>query len=128
MKRLIFTFTLLALVSCSKTDEQLKVTESQEIIVDSVSQHIERLNQQLEKSNSLEHNIKENIAINTKLTKKNAELKKELAIAKDSMVSLKKELVEVRSKLPKKKNFIQKIFNIAPDSVEVIQVDTLSTQ
>ena len=128
MKRLIFTFVLLTLVSCSKTDEPVKVTESQEIIVDSVSQHIERLNQQLEKSNSLEHNIKENIIINTKLTKKNAELKKELAIAKDSMVSLKKELVEVRSKLPKKKNFIQKIFNIAPDSVEVIQVDTLSTQ
>lgn len=128
MKRLIFTFVLLTLVSCSKTDEPVKVTESQEIIVDSVSQHIERLNQQLEKSNSLEHNIKENIIINTKLTKKNAELKKELAIAKDSMVSLKKELVEVRSKLPKKKNFIQKIFNISPDSVEVIQVDTLSTQ
>ena len=38
---------------------------------------------------------------------------------------MKDSLVEMKSKLPKKQNFFQKVFNIVPDSVEVIKIDTI---
>ena len=130
----------LLLASCDKnevgsgntTDATQPATESpqSEIVeyVDSVKLHIDAVNQQLKKSEGLEHSIKHKIETATSLKKQNSDLKNELTKTKDSIMSLRKELVEVKSKLPKKKNFLQKVFNIAPDSVEVIQIDTVDSQ
>lgn len=135
MKRYCMVICLgLLMVACGKKEEIVKestgsVAETLVVqMVDSVSLHIDAVNAQLQKSAGLENNIKQKIETASTLKQQNSELKKELTRTKDSIQCLKKELIEVRSKLPKKKTFLQKVFNIAPDSVDVIEVDTVETK
>lgn len=128
----------LLMVACGKKEEVLTepteapATEASaaqpEQTVDSVYLHIAAVNAQLEKSVNLEKNIKTKIETASTLKHQNSELKKELTKTKDSIQCLRKELIEVKSKMPKKKNFLQKVFNIGPDSVEVIKTDTVEYQ
>ena len=129
MKKIIIFGLALILISCNK-QEKVEPTVDSLIdsalnIDDSTTKHINLINLELEKSNILEKNIKNNIVNVTELKKQNITLKTELKATKDSILELKKELIEVKNKLPKKKNFIQKLLNIVPDSIEVITYDTV---
>lgn len=131
MKKYLIFICFGIIISCTpenKVTEQTVPAPEASSIVDSTYLHIEAINEQLVKSDELEHNIKKNINVVNVLKHQNIELKKELVATKDSILTLKKELIEVKSKLPKKKNFIQKLLNITPDSIETIKIDTIISQ
>ena len=122
MKKLIIILPLI-LFSCSKPieskmeiiEDSMPATESSPVKETDV---LEQAEVALQHTEGLEYLIKETYKSKETLLKENKKLKAEIKLIKDS-------LVEVKKKLPKKKNFIQKVFNIVPDSVEVVTIDTI---
>lgn len=124
---LLFLFILGSCSSDTKLVEEIAPAVTSGVI-DSVAIHIDAITEQLERSDILEQNIKSSIKSSTTLKEQNTQLKKELLATRDSIYTLKRELVEIKSKLPKKKNLIQKLFNITPDSIDIITIDTIEVR
>jgi len=121
MKKLIFILPII-LLACSKPVEtKMEIFEDSMAVESSLLDSLtvlEKAEAALQHTEGLEYQIKETYKSKETLLKENKQLKAEIKLMKDS-------LVEVKKKLPKKKNFIQKVFNIVPDSVEVITIDTI---
>jgi peptidoglycan hydrolase CwlO-like protein len=121
MKKLIFILPFI-LFSCSKSVEtKMEVFEDSMVVESSLSDSLTVLNKAeaaLQHTEGLEYQIKETYKSKETLLKENKQLKAEIKSIKDS-------LVEVKKRLPKKKNFLQKVFNIKPDTIEVITIDTI---
>lgn len=117
MKKIILIIPI-TFFACTK--EPVKINESfvdSTLTIDNVTV-LDKAEAALQHTEGLEHEIKKTYKTKETLLKENKQLKQEIKSIKDS-------LVKVVNKLPKKKNLIQKVFNIAPDSVEVITIDTL---
>lgn len=117
MKKLILIIPI-TFFACSNNP-----VETNESFIDSTvsldtANVIEKAEVALQHTEGLEHKIKKTYITKEALLKENQILKQEIKIVKDS-------LVRVVNKIPKKKNLIQKVFNITPDSVEVITIDTI---
>jgi hypothetical protein len=91
------------------------------------SKTLAKANEVLNRSEHLEEDFEEVYHDNSSLLLINKELKKENCLLKDSVQTMSNELkiIELRLKEPKRRNIIQKVFNIAPDSVETIVLDTI---
>lgn len=121
MKKLIFIIPIIIL-ACSKPVETKMEISNDSMAVESSSSDsltvLEQAEAALQHTEGLEYQIKETYKSKETLLKENKQLKAEIKSMKDS-------LVEVKKRLPKKKNFIQKVFNIKPDTIEVVTIDTI---
>ena len=117
MKKLILIIPFIILSCSNPTEPKMEKFEDSTLIADTDSV-LNKVEDALQHTEGLEKEIEETYETKETLLKENKQLKKEIKSMKDS-------LVEIKSKLPKKKNFIQKVFNIAPDSVEVVTIDTI---
>ena len=118
MKKLILIS--LILIACSKKSVETKESFTDSISLDTVNM-IEKTEAALQHTEGLETQIKETYKTKEILLKENNTLKQEIQIIKDSLVAKENQLAEVKKKLPKKKNLIEKVFNIGPDSIEVVE-------
>jgi hypothetical protein len=91
------------------------------------SKILAKANEVLNRSENLEEDFEKVYDHNSSLLHINQELKKENSLLKDSVQTMSNELkvIQLRLKEPKRRNIIQKVFNIAPDSVETIVLDTI---
>lgn len=117
MRKIILLLPIL-LIACSDKPVVPKIPLKDTVITLDSFSSIKKVEAALEHTSGLEHEIKKTYKTKEALLKENQILKQEIRIVKDS-------LVRVVNKLPKKKNLIQRVFNIAPDSIEVVTVDTL---
>lgn len=117
MKKLILVIPLI-FFTCSKPKEsKMEIFTDSTSGIDSITV-LDKVETALQHTEGLEEEIEETYKTKETLLKENKQLKKEIKTMKDS-------LVEMKSKLPKKQNFFQKVFNIVPDSVEVVTIDTI---
>lgn len=120
MKKLILLSVFF--IACSKsTETKMEIFNDSMPATESSSPNTTALEQAevaLQHTEGLEYQIKETYKSKETLLKENKQLKAEIKSMKDS-------LVEVKKRLPKKKNFIQKVFNIKPDTIEVVTLDTI---
>lgn len=126
MKKIIQLLVISSVLGCNHE----KYTPNEIIIDTAIYQpkfDITKLDTILKKSDILEITVKKTIESETSLKKENKILKIENIKLKDSVLYMINELklMEIKVKEPKKRNLIQKIFNIVPDSIEVIKIDTL---
>ena len=124
MKKLILLPVIL--VACSNPP----AVETKESFIDSSSLSdtitvVGKVEAALKKTEGLEDQIKETYKTKETLLQENNSLKLELKVTKDSLSSKEAQLIEVKRKLPKKQNLLQKVFNIAPDSIEITSLDTI---
>ena len=119
MKKLILIIPFI-LFSCSKpTEMKMEILKDSSISISDENQILlDKMEHALEETEGLEVEIGETYKTKETLIKENKILKKEIKSMKDS-------LVEIKTKLPKKQNFIQKVFNITPDTIEIITLDTI---
>jgi hypothetical protein len=133
MKSVIYTtLFLLLLLGLFIVNKGFKHQDEQnlelfyDISVDT-SKTLAKANEVLNRSENLEEDFEDVYDNNSSLLHINKELKKENSLLKDSVQNMSNELkvIKLRLKEPKRKNIIQKVFNIAPDSVETIVLDTI---
>lgn len=115
MKKLFILSVML--VACNKPKQLTMVQDHLKDDVDTTS-FIYKTEVLLGKADHIEDDIKS-------IFVENKALKTELKTTKDSLKSVTKQLVETRLMVPKKQGFIQKLFKISPDSVAVVQQDTI---
>lgn len=91
------------------------------------SKTLQNANAILIRSENLEKDFEKTYQDNESLWRNNLDLKKENTILKDSVETISNELkvIQIHLKEAKKKNLIQRVFNIAPDSIETIVLDTI---
>lgn len=117
MKKLILILPLI-LFSCTQ-EKSYHSKNLTPVSLDTLEMSIvEKTEMMLQKTEGLEDEIRSTYSTKESLLRENRQLRIEIKTMKDS-------LVEVISKLPKKQNFIQKVFNIEPDSIEIITIDTI---
>lgn len=117
MKKITILLPIL-LTACSDIPVVPKMPLKDVVITLDSFSSLKKVEAALEHTAGLEDEIKKTYKTKEALLKENQILKQEIRTVKDS-------LVRVVSKLPKKKNLIQRVFNMVPDSVEVVVIDTL---
>lgn len=116
-------------IGCSHEDMGIK-NESL-MLVDTTTYEtsfdLDKMDTILKQSDILEVTVKNTIKTDIRLKKENKTLKKENEVLKDSVSIMVNELKIVETKVmeAKKRNLFQKVFNIAPDSVEITKIDTI---
>ena len=117
MKKLILVIPFVFFTCSEPRESKIEIFTDSSLGTDSISV-LDKAEAALQHTEGLEEEIQETYKTKETLLKENKQLKKEIKTMKDS-------LVEMKNKLPKKQNFFQKVFNIVPDSVEVITIDTI---
>jgi uncharacterized protein (DUF3084 family) len=115
----------LVLCSCSETKNKNTEYESTEIETLFIDGH--NVDSILVESDELKENILDEKQTLQSIKTENKKLKQENNCLKDTITNVRNELkiITLESKQAKKKNFIQKVFNIAPDSITTLQIDTI---
>ena len=91
------------------------------------SKTLQKANEVLNRSENLEEDFEKTYHDKESLWKFNLDLKKENQTLKDSVEIISNELkvIQIRLKEAKKRNLIQRVFNMTPDSIETIVLDTI---
>lgn len=91
------------------------------------SKTLQKANEVLSRSENLEEDFEKTYHDKESLWKCNLDLKKENQTLKDSVEIISNELkvIQIRLKEAKKRNLIQRVFNMTPDTIETIVLDTI---
>lgn len=91
------------------------------------SKTLQKANEVLSRSENLEEDFEKTYNDKESLWKCNLDLKKENQTLKDSVEIISNELkvIQIRLKETKKRNLIQRVFNMTPDTIETIVLDTI---
>jgi len=103
------------------------VVESSIIAESDTSKTLEKANEILSRSENLEEDFEKTYHDKESLWKRNIDLRKENETLKDSVETIANELkvIQIRLKEAKKRNLIQRVFNMTPDTIETIFLDTI---
>lgn len=134
MKYVIYTIGLGLLMSIlffvngngAKNKENVLV-ETSFINESDTSKTLQKANEVLSRSENLEEDFEKTYNDKESLWKCNLDLKKENQTLKDSVEIISNELkvIQIRLKEAKKRNLIQRVFNMTPDTIETIVLDTI---
>jgi hypothetical protein len=134
MKYVIYTIglclimSLLFFVNGNGAKEKENMLVEKRVIVESdTSKTLEKANDVLSRSENLEKDFEKTYNDKELLWRHNLDLKKENATLKDSVETIANELkvIQIRLKEAKKRNLIQRVFNMTPDTIETIVLDTI---
>lgn len=134
MKYIFYTLVLFLFMSLLFIVNGNVKTPNEQTIIDTLdselldtSKTLDKANEVLMRSENLEEDFEKTYIDNSSLWKMNKELKKENCILKDSVriVSNELKIIQIHLKQPKKRNLIQKVFNITPDTIETLVLDTI---
>lgn len=115
------------LVLCSCSQRSDKNIKNQSLETDTLFIDAHNVDSILVESDELKENILDEKQTLNSIKTENKRLKQENNCLKDTITNVRNELkiISLESKQAKKKNFIQKVFNIAPDSITTLKIDTI---